>query len=627
MLTMITIGAEITVPLRVPFVNAMQIGMGAVATIPTSTITMQNQTPCITSASVDSFATVSRKAVAQDRASTNTFATCATASTPRQIVHNLVTKTGVANLPTPINVTRLKERLLGYDTAKKDFLITGFSEGFKIMYNGPRNISRIETNHYSALCRPAEMDEIISEELQAGQIFGPFETVPLDFFVSSPIALVPKQDGSWRFIHNLSFPDFNSINTFIDHDDASVHYESLDYFISLIQFWGVGSRMGKIDIRHAFRNLPIHPSDYHLLGLSWRQKFFINCTLCMGLSTSCALYEKFACALQWCVTSQYPPQCMSHLLDDALFVSSAGSTVCGEAMSFYLDLCKDINLPVKTSKTVWPCTTMVAHGLEVDSIRMEVRLPIDKLRKCKQAIASLINKRSAQLVEIQQVHGLLNFACRAIAPGRAFLRRLADLMQGISNPHHYVTINKGVREDLKTWLSFLANHNGVTAFREPSWTSPKILAFYTDASGSWGYGGFLKEDYFSGPWPTAWGPVDIQTKEIFPIFLGLTLFGDRLRNKKLLIYSDNEAVVEILNHMTSKSKNVMIFVRLIVRQLLKINTLIRVFHVPGFLNTTADLLSRNMLQAAQRYNRQLGPEPTSVPPHLLPDNWTSLLHH
>ena len=55
----------------------------------------------------------------------------------------------------------------------------------------------------------------------------------------------------------------------------------------------------------------------------------------------------------------------------------------------------------------------------------------------------------------------LKFTCSSvIRPGRAFLRRLIDLTVGVCLPNHYIRLNREVKEDLKTWLSFLSNFNG-----------------------------------------------------------------------------------------------------------------------------------------------------------------------
>ena len=61
---------------------------------------------------------------------------------------------------------------------------------------------------------------------------------------------------------------------------------------------------------------------------------------------------------------------------------------------------------------------------------------------------------------IQSLLGSLNFACRAVIPGRIFLRRMVDLTCGHTNPNHFISINSEARKDFKLWLSFLSTFNG-----------------------------------------------------------------------------------------------------------------------------------------------------------------------
>ena len=86
--------------------------------------------------------------------------------------------------------------------------------------------------------------------------------------------------------------------------------------------------------------------------------------------------------------------------------------------------------------------------------------------------------------------------------------------------------------------------------------------------------------------------------------------------------SDNLAVVNILNNLTSKSDSIMVFVRLIVFLLMKYNIRIKVIHIEGFRNITADKLSRNLLQEARKINPLLNLNPVVVPQQLLPQNWS-----
>ena len=71
---------------------------------------------------------------------------------------------------------------------------------------------------------------------------------------------------------------------------------------------------------------------------------------------------------------------------------------------------------------------------------MEVWLPPDKLVKCRDLIACSLRRRKVTLRGIQSLTGLLNFACTVVVPGRAFLRRLIDLIIGIYSPHFLISL-------------------------------------------------------------------------------------------------------------------------------------------------------------------------------------------
>jgi len=41
--------------------------------------------------------------------------------------------------------------------------------------------------------------------------------------------------------------------------------------------------MSKIDLKNAFRLIPVRPQDWNLLGIYWRQQFFVDTCLLFGL--------------------------------------------------------------------------------------------------------------------------------------------------------------------------------------------------------------------------------------------------------------------------------------------------------------------------------------------------------
>jgi hypothetical protein len=66
-----------------------------------------------------------------------------------------------------------------------------------------------------------------------------------------------------------------------------------------VKHFGRDSYLGKTDVEDAFRNFDIHPSDYHLLGFTWNGFYYYDKCLPMGASSSCQVFEKCSCALQW----------------------------------------------------------------------------------------------------------------------------------------------------------------------------------------------------------------------------------------------------------------------------------------------------------------------------------------
>ena len=80
-------------------------------------------------------------------------------------------------------------------------------------------------------------------------------------------------------------------------ENAVVQYDVIDAVIKLVKKFGRNCKL--CDIEHAFRITCIHPSDYHLLGFTWNHYFYYDRCLPMGASSSCQIFEKFSCALQW----------------------------------------------------------------------------------------------------------------------------------------------------------------------------------------------------------------------------------------------------------------------------------------------------------------------------------------
>ena len=299
-----------------------------------------------------------------------------------------------------------------------------------------------------------------------------------------------KESKQYRIIHDLSFGGDQSVNYHTSKSDATVTYELLDTVIDLVVECGRGALLAKGDIENAFRILPINPDSYHLLGFKWDNMWYYDRCLPMGCSISCRVFESFSNSIQWILQNKLDVKYMSHILDDFIFVGPSGSNDCRSALSSFIALSDKVGIPIKHSKTVHPTTVATVHGIELDSGLMIARLPQDKLDKIRCLLVTLSRRKKTTLKEIQSIVGLLNFACRVIVPGRAFLRRLINLTIGVQSSHH-IRITSEARADLSTWLEFITSFNGVTLLVKQIWVTSDTINLYTDASGSIGYGAVM----------------------------------------------------------------------------------------------------------------------------------------
>ena len=519
----------------------------------------------------------------------------------------------------PINVKNLEAELKYYDHPDKNCILQGFKNGFQLNYAGPRE-TRFSKNLKSCNGHEAIVSEKIKKECELGRVSGPFVQIPLDNFRISPIGLVPKKaPGEFRLIHHLSYPHGDSVNDFIDPSLASVKYTHFDEAIHLVQDLGKNCHLFKLDLKNAFRLLPVNRLDFNQLGFQFKGEYYFDKCLPFGCSISCSLFEKVATFLEFCVKRRMKSGKILHYLDDSL-----GGDKTAEKCKCLMELVKNIlshlNVPIAEDKTEGPVTVLTFLGLELDSDEMVVRIPHDKIIEIKNKINAILNRKKCTLREMQSLIGSLNFACRAIAPGRPFCRRLIDSICGLTKPHHYLRVGSHIRLDLTMWLNFFENFNGVSVFHDRFWVSNEEVQLFTDSSGCFGFGIYFCDQWSCAAWPKLWHETglttDITVLELFPIVVAIEIWGSELKNKKIKFFCDNMSVVHIINKMSSKSVVVMKLIRYLTLLCLKFNIVVKSSHIEGKRNQICDALSRFQWTKFRLLAPKADKSPREVPSHL-----------
>ena len=523
---------------------------------------------------------------------------------------------------TPIEANRLKLALANHpDKLFVDRLCSELQHGAHIGYEGPR-APRSSKNLPSATANPSMIDENLGKEVALGRTAGPFASPPFKNFQVSPIGLVPKKhSGKFRTIFHLSYPKSgNSINSYIDKDNFSLQYVTIDRVIQAILKLGQGCFMAKTDIEAAFRQFPVHPDDWELLGMQWKGKYYFDKVLPFGLRSAPFKFNGLSQALEWIALYELLISFVDHILDDFI-IGEPTESECSTSLRSLLIMFHNLGVPTAPGKTIGPTQVIEFLGILLDSIKLEARLPQDKIERIRDALCKWECRKSSTLKELQSLIGTLNFACKVVPPGRPFLQRMIALTKGLTKPHHHVRLNNGFREDLRMWKQFIVNWNGTNMFMNEAWEDSNTMALYTDASGTEGFGGIYGKEWFQGRWQphqmlTAPG-ISIDWQELYAILVACSIWGASWSQKRISFWCDNQPVVHMLNTKRSKEPKIMVLIRELTLLTMQHNFYFKVKHIEGVHNTKADPLSRFQMNKFRLMAPEANVSPEEIPQHLL----------
>ena len=216
------------------------------------------------------------------------------------------------NIKTPVKVKVLQQLLKqsGYDIQKTKMLTEGFTIGFRIGYQGSRTVKQTSPNLKLTVGSQVDLWNKVMKEVEKGRYVGPFEEIPFEHFIQSPIGLVPKDHGKdVRLIFHLSYPrSGKSVNSETPKELCLVKYPDFADAIHLCLKLTNGKSnkivfSGKSDMKSAFRNLPMSKLDYMLLimkatnPLDGKTYYFVDKCLPFGASISCSVFQDFSNAV------------------------------------------------------------------------------------------------------------------------------------------------------------------------------------------------------------------------------------------------------------------------------------------------------------------------------------------
>lgn len=231
-------------------------------------------------------------------------------------------KRSFGGVVTPVNIVNLYQALSNHP--EREFvnkLCSELREGARIGYSGPR-CPRFSNNLPTAYLNPDVVTANLADEVSKGHTMGPFPTPPFKNFQVSPIGLVPKKHSDkFCMIFHLSFPKSGiSSIYFIEKDDFSFQYITIDNAIAAIQKFGPGCYLGKTDIESVFHLIPVHLDDWELLGMFWNGQYYFDKVLPFGLCSAPYIFNQLSDAIEWILLNKCSISFVCHILDDFLIV-------------------------------------------------------------------------------------------------------------------------------------------------------------------------------------------------------------------------------------------------------------------------------------------------------------------
>ena len=361
------------------------------------------------------------------------------------------------------------------------YVLDGLVNGFDIGFKGIRSMTKPK-NLLSAINNKEKIREAIDKELVRGHTSGPFLSPPLKNLHCSPIGGVIKKDNSCRLIMDLSQPRGSSINENISKEEFSVKYTSFDEATELVRTAGNLCFLSKVDIKHAFRLLPVTSNDWNLLGYFWEGYYFIDTRLPFGLRSSPSIFNQFADLVCWVLQQKYGLYSLVHYADDYFLVSNNNLFMAKQALKTLCNVFDELNIPLAKEKIIGPVHVITYLGIEINSKNLTISVPKDKYDDLMKILPSWLAKKSCTKQQLLSLIGKLSFICKVVRPGRIFLRRLINLSMSVQKLHHHISINKQSLEDIKWWWEFLQTWNQRSLIPETLQIESTDLKLFTDAS-------------------------------------------------------------------------------------------------------------------------------------------------
>ena len=441
---------------------------------------------------------------------------------------------------------------------------------------------------------------------QATEIVPPHEQGKGTYLSFFPVE--KKTPGQWR-----GCLDAKPVNEYLRHEHFKM--EGLQTVRQLIRRddW-----MTTLDITEAYPHLLLDPSQRKYFRFVWKGVHYQYRTLCFGVAPAPRIFTKVLRPVIQKLRAA-GVRCVPYLDDILILASSRSESIRQSQLA--VDLLSDLGFLISPKSCLIPSQSREFLGMSVNSHRLELRVPKDKIRKFGQTVRQALRLDSAGRLTLRQLAGVIGkiqAMSPAVSPSRLYSRNLlfcknralARCKVKKTAWNKPVALSPDARTELESWQSLLLQWNG------KSLLPPKARHVVTTDASSFGWGGWMGRHRVRGFWSRADAKRSSNKRELETTWLVVQALRHELRGTTFEIRTDNLTTMAYINHQGGRDPALTALVRPLWDWALRTHSTVFATYIPGKENDLADRLSRVkrdrtdwMLHRSlfRRLNRQCGP--------------------
>jgi hypothetical protein len=445
------------------------------------------------------------------------------------------------------------------------------------------------TNHGSALQFPAEVDSYFREETHFGAMLGPFPDPPFPDLHCSPLMTAPKDGSKRRIIVDMSFPSpsGHSVNLSVNKHSYvgtpfSLRLPTVDTICQVLNIMGKNTKIFKVDLARAFRQLHLDPFDVKYMGLRWGGAYYVDTSVPFGYVHGTQACVRVTDLIRY-ILSRMGIFVLNYIDD---IIGFAPDDVAESHFQLTVGTLLKLGFNLNNSKTVAPTSGATCLGIYFDIKIGFIQIPHIKLQEVLSLCKIYFSKSKITKKQLQALLGSLMFLHKAIKPARLFVNRILALLRDMGEAAS-IAIDEGCKQDLQWFMACAHAVNGTVSFYKC--VRPR-LDIFVDAS-LHGLGGALGARVYTHtltPRP-GWS---IAHWEAINVFVALQVFAPLLRGRVATIWCDSRVAVSVLHSGRGSDPILHCIARNVWLLLSGLDCDIEFRHIPGHLNQVADLLSR-----------------------------------